>query len=252
MEMQFDAQRAFGGIDRLFGESAAAYLAQASVTIVGVGGVGSWAVEALARSGVGALRLIDMDHLAESNLNRQLPALISTLGRAKIEVLAARIADINPACRVTCIDSFVELENIPKLLTSGATHLVIDCIDVPRVKAAMIAHCQSQGLAIVVCGGAGGKCASTKLGINDLSAVTHDPLLSRVRSELRRRYAFAKIGKMRVRCVSSDEPRVGASAVGGLACAGYGSVVTVTATMGFMAADAGLQILLQQRDHAKR
>jgi tRNA threonylcarbamoyladenosine dehydratase len=239
----FDHVRAFGGINRLFGAEALAQLSATTMTIVGVGGVGSWAVEALARSGVGRLRLIDMDHLAESNLNRQLPALMSTMGQSKIEAMAVRIADINPNCQVELIDAFVTMDSVAAHLPSDCG-VVVDCIDAVRVKAAMAAHCLAQGHALLMCGAAGGKMDATRLRITDLALTTHDALLASVRSELRRRYQLPKTGRMKIRCVSSDEA-VQAKASGGLACVGYGSLVSVTACMGMMAAGEAIRAALK-------
>ncbi len=239
MDSNFDHARAFGGIDRLYGDGARVRLMAAHCVVIGVGGVGSWAAEALARSGVGQLTLIDADHIAESNLNRQLPALCSTLGMAKVEALRLRVADINPTCAVNCVDTFATEDNLAQCIPA-AVDGVVDAIDAPRVKAALIAYARAQRFAHVVCGAAGGKVDATAMRIVDVSAATHDPLLARVRSALRRRYDFAKNGVLNVPCVSSAEPRVGARPEanngGALACAGYGSVVTVTATMGFIAA----------------
>lgn len=242
----FDPTRAFGAADRLFGAGATARLAAAHVVIVGVGGVGSWAAEAVARVGVGTISLIDMDHIAESNINRQIMALTDTLGQSKIEAMRARIARINPNCSVHCIDAFVEEENVARLLPPKPD-FVLDCIDAARVKLAIIAHCRTQKIPLVVCGAAGGKVDATQLRETDLSQTTHDALLANVRAHMRKKYAIANDKKLYVRCVSSCEPRVGSApaddAGGALACAGYGSLVTVTASMGLMAAGIAIREL---------
>jgi tRNA threonylcarbamoyladenosine dehydratase len=246
--MSFDAARAFGGVDRLFGAGTQQRLAQAHVLVAGVGGVGSWAVEALARSGVGALTLVDPDHLAQSNLNRQLPALTSTLGQSKVHALAQRIALINPHCAVRAVDEPLTEDNLAALI-GAPLHGVLDCIDQPRVKTALTVFVREQrrSLPLVLCGAAGGKRDPTQLRVVDLAQATHDPLLARVRNDLRRNHRFARVGKMGVRCVSSPEPRAGASAStqagAALACAGYGSTVTLTAPMGFAAAAALLAMM---------
>jgi len=245
-----DLNRRFGGIARLYGTEALARFAAARVGVIGVGGVGSWAVEALARSGLGSLTLVDLDHVAESNINRQLQALGSTLGRAKIEVLRARVLDINPACQVRLIDDFVDPENLAEILDSGLDQ-VVDCIDGARAKAALIAHCRRNKFPLVTVGGAGGKIDPVRIRVTDLAQSAGDPLLARVRRLLRQEHGFSRDPKspFGVPCVWSDEPMVPASATGetcetapngagprGLSCAGgIGSVMTVTATFGLAA-----------------
>jgi tRNA threonylcarbamoyladenosine dehydratase len=244
----FDASRAFGAIDRLYGAGAYSRLAATHVAVIGVGGVGSWTVEALARCGVGELTLVDADHIAESNLNRQLPALTHTIGASKVSTLHTRISQINPLAQVHLVDDFVSIENAAQLISTRA-HVVVDCIDAPAVKAAITALCRARKTSHVMCGAAGAKTDPTRIRVQDLSECTHDPLLAAVRSQLRRRYDFVKKGRMAVRCVSSDEPRTGApahvDAGAPLACAGYGSVVTVTATMGFAAASEAIALVLK-------
>ncbi len=243
---QFDPDRAFGGVARALGADSLARLRAATVVVVGVGGVGSWAVEALARTGVGHLRLIDMDHLAESNLNRQLPALSTTLGQAKVLALAQRIALINPQCQVEAVDCFLEPDNVAQLLCPPVD-VVLDCTDTMRAKVAMAVHCTAQSIGFICCGGAGGKRDASRMRVDDLAHTSHDALLASLRSNLRKQHGFAKSGHMRIRCVSSDEPNSSrpASADAGLACAGYGSLVTVTATMGFVAAGAAITLLTE-------
>lgn len=238
-----DLQRRFGGLERLYGVQGAAHIRAAHVVVVGIGGVGSWAAEALARSGVSRLTLIDMDHVAESNINRQIHALTGTVGQAKIEAMRERIAQINPACRVDCVDEFVDPENWLKLLPVEAD-AVIDACDQVKAKAEMAAHARKIKQCFISVGAAGGKRLAHLVDIADLSATTHDPLLSQLRYRLRKQYGAPKDGKrMGVTCVFSREavapPDASCSIEGGdgsLNCHGYGSVVAVTATFGQCAA----------------
>lgn len=252
--------RRFGGVTRLHGGQALEKLSRAHVCIAGVGGVGSWCVEALARSGVGRLTLIDMDHVAESNINRQLPALESTLGASKIEVMRARIVDISPGCTVHAVDDFVTASNVEALVPSDA--VLVDAIDQPRVKAAMIARARARSQWIVVCGAAGARIDPLQLRREDLALTRGDALLSSVRSRLRREFGFSRepgrrFGVPVIYSIEPPRPLPGAceSAVlpdsidsppgSPLSCGGYGSVVTVTAPMGFAAAAAVLEHLLR-------
>lgn len=249
-----DAQttsRRFGGIERLYGAGSLDRLAAACVCVVGIGGVGSWAAEALARSGVGRLTLIDLDHVAESNVNRQVHALEDTLGMAKVQAMRERIARINPDCRVDCVDDFVTPENAAALLP--AHDAVLDCIDQVRAKAALIAHCRRHGIPVVTTGGAGGRVDPTRIRIDDLARTTQDALASKLRARLRKDYGFPRDAKKKfgVPCVFSDEQigrAAGAAACAldggaGLACAGYGSSMAVTAAFGCAAAAWALGIL---------
>lgn len=250
--LDVDHERRFGGLDRLHGDGTRTLLHLCRVAVVGVGGVGSWAVEALARSGIGNLTLIDFDHVAVSNINRQIQALDSTLGAAKVQVLKSRIHDINPACKVTVIEDFLTGENMSRLIPPGAFDAVIDACDNARAKASLIAHAQRNQVFLVVCGAAGGKRDPLKLRVADLGRVTHDALLARIRNQLRResRAALHKLGarkngKFGVNCIYLEEPssKGGACTTGNLSCSGYGSVVTVTAAMGFAAASLCLDRL---------
>ena len=237
-----DQQRRFGGLERLYGVEGAAHIRAAHVVVVGIGGVGSWTAEALARSGVGRLTLIDMDHVAESNINRQIHALTNTVGQAKIEAMRDRIALINPACQVVCIDDFVEPENWLQLLPADAD-AVIDACDQVKAKTEMAAHARKTKQCFIAVGAAGGKRLAHLVDIADLSATTHDPLLSPLRYRLRKQHGAPKDGKrMGVTCVFSREavaPPDASCAIegdGSLNCHGYGSVVAVTATFGQCAA----------------
>lgn len=237
-----DAERRFGGLARLYGVAGAQRIRAAHVAVVGVGGVGSWAVEALARSGVGHLTLIDLDHVAESNINRQIHALEATLGQAKVLAMRDRITQINPACQVQCIEEFVEPGNWPALLPAGVD-AVIDACDQVRAKTAMAAWALKNKLVFITVGAAGGKRRAHEVDIEDLGRVTHDPLLAQLRYRLRKEHGAAREGrKIGVACVFSREAVSGPDAScavegdGTLNCSGYGSLVAVTATFGQCAA----------------
>lgn len=237
-----DAGRRFGGLERLYGTAGAQRIRAAHVAVIGIGGVGSWAVEALARSGVGRLTLIDLDHVAESNINRQIHALESTLGQAKVQAMRERIAQINPDCEVQGIEEFVEPGNWPGLLPAGVD-AVIDACDQVRAKTAMAAWALRNKTLFVTVGAAGGKRLAHKVDIEDLSKTTHDPLLAQLRYRLRREHGAARDGKkIGIACVFSRESvsQPDASCAiegdGTLNCSGYGSQVSVTATFGQCAA----------------
>jgi tRNA A37 threonylcarbamoyladenosine dehydratase len=235
-----DLERRFGGLRRLYGDPAYQRLRALRVAVVGLGGVGSWAAEALARSGVAELVLIDMDHVAESNINRQVQALGSTLGQAKAEALRQRIADIHPGCRVHAVDEFATPENWPQLLPVEVDAL-IDACDQTRSKVSLAAWALSQSCSFVTVGAAGGKRQAHAVQAGDLSEVTHDPLMASLRQRLRRDHAAPRRGAIGVDCVFSREnvsAPIGAecAADGSLNCHGYGSSVMVTATFGMVAA----------------
>lgn len=239
----FDPERRFGGLARLYGVEGAARIRRAHVAVVGIGGVGSWAVEALARSGVGRLTLIDMDHVAESNVNRQIHATTDTLGQAKIDAMRDRIRLINPDCVVHCVDDFVTESNWPAVLPAPVD-AVIDACDQVRAKVAMAAWSLRTKTPFIAVGAAGGKRWAHKVDIDDLSQTTHDPLLAQVRYRLRKQHGAPKEGKaIKVACVFSREAVAAPHAScqidagdGTLNCHGYGSVVSVTATFGQCAA----------------
>ena len=242
-----DLERRFGGLRRLYGDDAYARLRRLAVAVIGVGGVGSWAAEALARSGVGTLVLVDLDHVAESNVNRQVQALGATLGQAKVLALQQRIADIHPGCRVHAVDDFVEPGNWPALLPAPVD-VVIDACDQRAAKLAMANWSLQQRRPLVTAGAAGGKRHGHRVEVGDLAEVTHDPLLASLRAELRRRHGAPRQGRIGLRCVFSREPvaapaNAGACAPDGtLNCAGYGSVVTVTAAFGLAAAGEAVEL----------
>ena len=244
------SSRRFGGIARLYGETVLQRFAHAHVCVAGVGGVGSWAVEALARTGIGHLTLIDLDNVAESNVNRQLPALTSEFGKAKVSSLHERILQINPECRVTTIEDFVSEDNLTELFEQPFD-FVIDAIDQIRVKAAMAAYFIRLQQPFILSGAAGGQKNPALIQTADLSRVTHDPLLANLRYTLRKRHGFSRDTreKMRVQCVFSTEnitpPQSGeisetGDAPQGLSCAGYGASMLVTAAFGLHCAQAAI------------
>lgn len=247
-----DLARRFGGLQRLYGIGPAQRIRQAHVVVVGIGGVGSWAAEALARSGVARLTLIDMDHIAESNINRQIHALSDTLGQAKIEAMRDRIAQIHPGCRVDLVDDFASAENWPGLLPQRPDAL-IDACDQVKAKLAMAVWALHEKIPFVTVGAAGGKRLAHRVDVDDLALVTHDPLLAQLRYRLRKFHGAARPGKrIGVRCVFSREAVMGPDAScalqgdGSLNCHGYGSLVGVTATFGMCAATEVLNMLVQQ------
>lgn len=246
-DLNADAERRFGGLRRLYGDDAYRRLRGAHFAVVGLGGVGSWVVEALARSGVAGLTLIDLDNVSESNINRQIQALGSTVGMAKAEALRQRIADIHPDCAVTVIEEFVDATNWPALLNGAIVDGLVDACDQVRAKAVLAAWARAQALPFVTVGAAGGKREPHRLEIEDLADVTHDPLLAALRQRLRKDHAAPrgnKSGKLGVACVFSREAvhlpvlLEGAECEldGSLNCHGYGSSVAVTASFGMAAA----------------
>lgn len=260
MDEVADEERRFGALRRLYGDAGYERIRAATVAVVGLGGVGSWAAEALVRSGVGAIVLIDLDHVAESNVNRQLQALTSTLGAAKAAALATRFADIHPGCRVWPVEEFVASGNWPALLPVPVDGIVDACDQVPA-KAVLAAWSVAARVPLVCTGAAGGKRDAARVQIADLAETTHDPLLASLRQRLRKAGAAPRQGPIGVRCVYSGEPvqRAGAACdVDGapglpglpgapLACAGYGSSVAVTATFGMVAAGELLGALVRRR-----
>ncbi len=256
-----DSDPRFAAVGRLYGRSGAAVIRDLAIAVVGLGGVGSWAAEALARSGVGRLRLIDPDDVALSNVNRQLHALDGTLGRSKVAVMAERIAAIHPGCAVEAFDEPLTPATLERHLGSGLDG-VIDAIDAIRFKAALVQFCRRRKIAVITTGGAGGLTDPTQVAVADLSRTWNDPLAAKVRARLRSEFGWTSNPKRRfgVECVFSIEqplyPRpdgtVGHAKPGvhgaTLDCAsGYGSAVTVTATFGLVAAARLLNRLVAQR-----
>lgn len=256
----------FGGIARLYGMPALERLAQAHFVVIGIGGVGSWAAEALARSGIGQITLIDMDEVCITNTNRQLHTLTSTIGQAKTEVIAERLKGINPELSVNVVDDFVEPENVAELLTKNHD-LVIDCIDSAFVKAAIIGHCKRQKISVITVGSSGGKLDPRQITSLDLAKTTNDPLLAKTRNNLRRLYNFSRNAKRNfsIEAIYSTEqlkfptPEGGVcenkSALGAevkLDCGGgLGAVTMVTASFGFIACSRAIERFLAKPPRAQ-
>ncbi len=251
----------FAGLRRLYGNDAYALLKQLHIGVVGVGGVGSWAVEALARSGIGQITLIDYDEIAHSNVNRQLHALTATFGEKKIAVMAKRVHEINPQGQVHAIDDFINMENMQSLLERGYDY-VIDAIDSIKFKAAMINHCRRNKIPIIATGGAGGLSDPTMIKVDDLSRTYNDPLAAKVRRQLREEYGFTRNSKRTfgVECVFSSQQQVYPKEDGtvshekpgihgvSLDCRfGYGTSSTVTATFGFVAVARAINKTLKKK-----
>ncbi len=256
---EFDFERRFGGISRLYGDVALARFQAAHVCVVGLGGVGSWVAEALVRSAIGQITLIDLDNVAESNINRQIQALSGTLGQAKVTALAERFMQINPSCRVNQVEDFVTPENCAELIGAPGFSYVVDAIDSVKAKTALLAYCKAQAIPVVTIGGAGGQIDPGRIEIRDLCRTEQEPLLSLVRKRLRQNYGFPRgtKNKFGIDAVFSMEPVMlpqlscdsgagsGSADAGitGLNCAGFGSAMVVTASFGMQAAGLVLRKL---------
>jgi len=253
----------FGGLRRLYGEQMYAWLPQLHIAVVGLGGVGSWAVEALARTGIGELTLIDYDTVATSNINRQLPALSESIDEKKTTVMAGRIQGINPDCWINVIDDFINSDNLSDYLSLKKNYdYVIDAIDSIKFKTEMIAHCRRNKIPIITTGGAGGVTDPTLIHVADLSKTYNDALAARVRNNLRSSYGFSKNPKRSfgVECVFSSQHKLYPKEDGSVShqkpgihgvnldCRlGYGSAVFVTATFGMIAASRAVNKALHKR-----
>lgn len=255
---EVDFERRFGGIARLYGAGGLHNFRHAHVCVIGVGGVGSWVVEALARSAIGHITLIDLDNVAESNINRQIQALSGSLGQAKVTALAERIAQINPFCQVTEVEDFVTPDNLDQMIGMHKFDYVIDAIDSVIAKTAVIAYCRANLVPLVTIGGAGGQIDPTRIEIRDLSKTEQEPLLAKVRKRLRALHGFPRGSRnsFGIDAVFSMEPlkfpdtgesctldgdeRSGPT---GLNCAGFGSSMVVTASFGMVAAAHVLRML---------
>jgi tRNA A37 threonylcarbamoyladenosine dehydratase len=243
-----DYQTRFGGIARLYGVAGLERLRAARVMVIGVGGVGSWVAEALARSGVGELRLVDLDDVCLTNTNRQLHALTATVGRPKITVMAERVATIAPECRVVAVHDFFTASNAAELVDPELSW-VVDAIDGFRHKCALITRCHDAGVPLVTMGGAGGRRDPTRVQVADLAESEGDRLLHRVRKELRQKHGYSRKGRWNIPCVYSAEVPVFPTADGGvcesrdeaetlrLDCAtGFGTASFLTGAFGLAAA----------------
>jgi tRNA A37 threonylcarbamoyladenosine dehydratase len=250
-----DFETRFGGIARLYGRGGLQKLCAAHVCVVGIGGVGTWSAEALARSGVGAITLVDLDEVCVTNINRQLHALTGTVGRAKVEVMGERIRAINPDCRVTAEQRFFNEETAGELLAPKYDY-VLDAIDNVSNKVLLLVRCREKNLPVIACGGAGGRRELTAVRVGDLSKASHDKLLSEVRRRLRKEHGFpAEHSVMNVPCVYSVEKTVFPQPDGSvchqrheaeegarLNCnGGLGSATFVTGAFGFAAAGVIVQ-----------
>lgn len=245
-----DYQQRFGGIARLYGASSLRLLSIAHFAVIGIGGVGSWVAEALARSGVGTITLVDMDDVCVTNTNRQIQALSSNIGRSKIEVMAERLQLINPLLTVNCIDDFLETDNVSDIISQDID-AVVDAIDAAYVKAALINHCKRSKTPMITVGSAGGKRDPRQVISGDLSRTTNDPLLAKTRNNLRRLHGFSRNPKrvFSVEAVYSTEQMVYPDQSGGICqskstlddgvrldCAGgFGSITMVTSTFAMVA-----------------
>ena len=258
-----EQKRPFGGIARLYGEQQLTWLHESHVCIVGIGGVGSWVAEALARSGIGQITLYDLDDICTTNTNRQIHALQSTIGMSKVSVMAERILAINPACLVDPVEAFITEANLHEAITPQFD-MVIDAIDSVNSKTALIAHCKRNKIPLIVAGGAGGQTDPRLITTGDLAKTTHDPLLSKVRSQLRSQYHFSKNPKRKfaIECVYSTEQPVYPKSDGSVChaktemadgstrmdCAsGFGAATMVTASFGLMAAARAVDKILAKR-----
>lgn len=255
----------FGGIARLVGNQGVERLRDAHVAVVGIGGVGCWTVEALARTGVGTLTLIDLDELCINNVNRQLHALESTVGQAKVDVMAERIRQIQPTCQINAVQDFFTSKTAEALFDTGFD-VVVDAIDSARSKALLIAMCKERGVPIVVCGGAGGRLDPGKIIVEDLNRTSGDGLLRRIRDLLRTDHGFLRNPKWHIPTVCSTEApkwptaegeicEAGPGRVNGakpgkgfrLDCnTGYGAATFVTGAMGFRAAAIATEMILNK------
>ncbi len=259
--MSAEYENRFGGIARLYGVRALQYFNRSHVCVIGIGGVGSWAAEALARSGIGQITLIDMDDICVTNTNRQIHALKQTIGQQKIDVMADRIRAINPECRVNLIDDFISTDNLADYLSKDFDY-VIDAIDSVRSKSGLLAYCKRNKIKCITIGAAGGQIDPTQIQVADLARTYQDPLAAKVRSDLRRLYNFSKNTKRKfgIDCVFSTEQLIYPGSDGevcmtknfedgatGMDCSsGFGASTAVTASFGLVAASRVLKKLAEK------
>ena len=244
-----DFSRRFGGVERLYGKKALDRFKHAHVCVVGIGGVGSWAAEALGRNAIGKITLIDLDHIAESNINRQIHALTSTLGKSKVLAMKERMLEINPMCEIHIVDDFISHDNIETLIKPHFD-IVIDAIDQASIKTSLALHALSKKIPLVMTGGAGGRIDPSSIKIADLSLTHGDRLTAKIRHDVKKALQLKESQKVGIDVVFTDEVMIkpeGAcdtdEALTGLHCGGFGSSVMVTATFGLMAASLALKKL---------
>lgn len=253
----------FGGIARLYGQAALECLHAAHFAVIGLGGVGSWAAEALVRSGIGQLTLIELDGVCVTNSNRQIHALTSMVGKPKLQVVADRLKDINPELTVNLVEDFLTLDNIRNYI-DNRIDVVIDAIDAAHVKAGLAAYCSAIKLRLIMVGSSGGKRDGTRVQVGDLASTEGDPMLAKIRTQLFRQYGFSRDSKRKFRidaiyspeqmvypkpdgnvCMSKQVLREGVK----LDCAGgFGSSLMVTGSFGFAAAQQGIKRYLQRNN----
>lgn len=242
--------RRFAGVAKIYGDDSFHHYENSHVIVIGIGGVGSWAVEALARTGIGELTLVDMDVVAASNINRQLPAMTATLGCEKIEIMAERCRSINPRIKINLIDDYLTPENVKEILSENPD-IILDCIDDVKAKFALMLHCRFNKIPLIVSGGAGGKLDPLKIRVADLSRTEQDPMLAKLRAQLRAKGICKKPKeKFGITCVYSiDNPFSSADvcASAGLRCGGYGSAVVVTSSFAMVAVSEVLKKLDSKR-----
>lgn len=249
--------RRFAGTKKLYGDTNFSKFENAHVYVIGVGGVGSWVAEGLARTGVGEITLIDMDVLVASNVNRQLPALDSSFGKSKIEAMSERIREINPQIKLNLIDDFLTQDNVKSLLPdretvknlkiAGKSVVILDCVDDMDAKIAIALHCRFNKLKLIMAGGAGGKTDPTAITVSDLKDTYQDPLLARLRQKLRQDFNINRDmkDKFGIKCVYSTQPPIVEKSceTGGLHCGGYGSAVVVTSVVGMVMVSEALGLI---------
>lgn len=255
-------QRRFQGTQTLYGAAAFDVFAAAHVYVIGIGGVGSWVAEALARTAIGNITLIDLDVLVASNVNRQLPALDSTFGQSKVAAMGERVSEINPRVNLHLVDEFLTSDNVATLLpnretskAAAAAHrpiIVLDCVDDMTSKLAIAVHCRFNKLKLICAGGAGGKIDPRQITVSDLRDSYQDPLLARLRDKLRTEKGINSALKQKfgIKCVYSTEPpKVNKSyQTGGLHCGGYGSAVAVTSVVAMIMVSEALKVLTRHTE----
>jgi tRNA A37 threonylcarbamoyladenosine dehydratase len=236
----------FLSLENLIGKQGQEKLANSHACLIGLGGVGSWVAEALVRSGIGKLTLIDMDHIVASNINRQIQATVENIGQSKLQALSDRIQIINSNCELILIDDFLSVDNLSSLIHEEH-NVVVDAIDQVKVKSALADYCSDKKINLVISGSAGGRLNPEKIKVKDLLDTYGDPLLAKVRKEFKKKHAGKK--KSKVIAIFSDEqiikPQQCDKIESNLNCAGYGSSIMVTATMGFYLASEAQKIILK-------